>query len=85
MVETSSPEIVADLRQLAAKIIQTDPDTMEADQPLKEYGITSIELIDLIRRIENQYAITFQPDAFQEITISALAENVIQAMGGEKQ
>lgn len=85
MGENSNAEIVDELRHLVAQIIHLDPDTMEAGQSLRDYGITSIELIDFIRRIERRYSISFQPDALKEITLNALAENVHLAMNGEMQ
>ena len=52
--------------------------THEIDETilLAEHGLNSIDLIDVIAKLENQYQIKFNPDTMHHLSCRVLTENI---------
>ena len=82
-MEASSREnhhslIGTEVQEMIASMSHTDSVAIELDQPLVKSGITSIELIDLVTRLERRYGILFQPTIMKNLTAKSLIEHVEQ-------
>ena len=69
-------EVVADMAQI-------DAEKLQEREPLKSYGIQSVDLLSVIVTLEDEYAIKFDPTGLKELTCRSLAEGVIRAGHGE--
>ena len=82
-MEASSREnhhslIGTEVQEMIASMSHTDSVAIDIDQPLVKSGITSIELIDLVTRLERRYGILFQPTIMKNLTAKSLIEHVEQ-------
>jgi acyl carrier protein len=67
-----------EIHAMIANALHTDSLEIDVGQPLVKCGMTSIELIDLITRIERHYGILFQPAIMKDLTTRGLVEAVRQ-------
>lgn len=70
--------IGTEVQEMIANMSHTDSVAIDIDQPLVKSGITSIELIDLVTRLERRYDILFQPTIMKNLTAKSLIELVQQ-------
>lgn len=76
--ESNHRLIGAEVQEMIASMSHADSVAIDIDQPLVKSGITSIELIDLVTRIERRYGIQFQPTIMKDLTPKSLIELVQQ-------
>ena len=67
-----------EIHAMIAGMLHMDSLAIDVEQPLVKCGMTSIELIDLITRIERRYDILFQPAIMKDLTARGLVEAVRQ-------
>jgi acyl carrier protein len=78
--ETHHSLIGTEVQEMIASMSHTDSVAIDIDQPLVKSGITSIELIDLVTRLERRYDILFQPTIMKNLTAKSLIEHVEQLL-----
>jgi acyl carrier protein len=67
-----------ELEQVIEKKFGIDPQTLQPDRPLADYGLDSLSLAELLFTLEEHFGIEF-PDGRQDVnTLAALAELVDQ-------
>jgi acyl carrier protein len=76
--ETRHGLIGTEVQEMIASMSHPDTVAIDIDQPLVKSGITSIELIDLVTRLERRYGILFQPTIMKNLTAKSLIELVEQ-------
>jgi acyl carrier protein len=76
--ETHHSLIGTEVQEMIASMSHADSVAIDINQPLVKSGITSIELIDLVTRIERRYGILFQPTIMKNLTARSLIELVEQ-------
>jgi acyl carrier protein len=57
------PEPIEVLRKLIAKQANIDPSIIKADSTLDELGVTSLDLVEIILSVEDEYDISIPLDA----------------------
>ncbi|AOK63643.1 hypothetical protein WM29_30825 [Burkholderia ubonensis] len=60
------------------------PDVLDADLPLADAGLTSVELIDLIVSCQARHAIEFPPERLVGLTLGSLADGILAARDAGK-
>jgi amino acid adenylation domain-containing protein/non-ribosomal peptide synthase protein (TIGR01720 family) len=83
MIQTPLPNhktVLAQLRQIVAKLLKSQPDEINISAPFLEMGADSIVLIDAIRQIENTFSIKISiRQLFEELTtLNSLANYIEQ-------
>jgi acyl carrier protein len=76
--ETQDSRAGSEIHAMIADMLHVDSVVIDVEQPLVKCGLTSIELIDLITRIERHYGILFQPTIMKDLTARTLLEAVQQ-------
>ncbi|MBA5690702.1 acyl carrier protein [Rugamonas apoptosis] len=72
------------LKQLIHEKFDIDITTLQADQPLAEYGLDSLSLAELLFTVEEKFDIDF-PDSRQDInTLTELAAVIDEALTNKK-
>ena len=72
--------VSTEIDAMIARTLHVEQLAIDADQPLLKCGITSIELIDLVTRIERRFGVLFDPAAMRSVTARSLAESVRQLL-----
>lgn len=72
------------LKQLIHEKFDIDIATLQADQPLAEYGLDSLSLAELLFTVEEKFDIDF-PDSRQDInTLTELAAVIDETISNKK-
>lgn len=79
-METQATEVLDHIKGVISKILSLPPDQIDDAQLLTEYGLNSIDLIDLVASLETEYGILFDPATMENITCRSLSTNVISSL-----
>jgi acyl carrier protein len=74
-------QIATQIRAMISKLLQVEPTAIDPEQLLTASGMTSIELIDLITRIEARYGIEFPAAAAKNLTARQVIDVVTRLIG----
>ncbi|MFL6624808.1 MAG: acyl carrier protein [Sulfurifustaceae bacterium] len=74
-------EVRGYIKQLVADVLSVAPAEIDETELLTTYGINSVDLIDIVVKLESKYRAQFQPEAMRDLTCRALADNVIASVG----
>ncbi|KUZ75239.1 acyl carrier protein [Burkholderia ubonensis] len=77
-------QLIDELRATVAATLHVAPDALDADLPLADAGLTSVELIDLIVSCQARHAIEFPPELLVGLTLGSLADGVLAARDAGK-
>ncbi|WP_080400627.1 acyl carrier protein [Burkholderia ubonensis] len=77
-------QLIDELRATVAATLHVAPDTLDADLPLADAGLTSVELIDLIVSCQARHAIEFPPELLVGLTLGSLADGILAARDAGK-
>lgn len=78
-----SSEVHGHVRALVANILSVTPDKIDEMEFLSHYGVTSVELIDIVVKLEARFHVRFAPKTMKGLTCHALSENIIALLNGE--
>lgn len=81
MIRQSQPPsrteaIAVDVRRLLAETLHLDEGDIDETQLLSRYGMNSVDLIDIVARLERQHGILFDALSMKNLTCRSLTENV---------
>jgi acyl carrier protein len=79
-METQATEVLDHIKGVISKILSLPPNRIDDAQPLTDYGLNSIDLIDLVASLETEYGIQFDPATMENITCRSLSTNVISSL-----
>jgi acyl carrier protein len=71
-----STEVHGYVRELIAKVLSVPPSKIDEAELLSNYGVNSVDLIDVVVGLESKYGIRFDPKAMKNLTCRSLSENV---------
>ncbi|WP_322067143.1 acyl carrier protein [Burkholderia ubonensis] len=80
-------QLIGELRAAVAATLHVAPDApdvLDADLPLADAGLTSVELIDLIVSCQARHAIEFPPELLVGLTLGSLADGILAARDAGK-
>ncbi|KWC25857.1 hypothetical protein WL50_00330 [Burkholderia ubonensis] len=77
-------QLIHELRAMVAATLNVAPATLDADLPLADTGLTSVELIDLIVSCQARDAIEFPPELLVGLTLGSLADGILAARDAGK-
>ncbi|WP_157637628.1 acyl carrier protein [Burkholderia ubonensis] len=77
-------QLIDELRAMVAATLHVAPDVLDADLPLADAGLTSVELIDLIVSCQARHAIEFPPELLVGLTLGSLADGILAARDAGK-
>jgi acyl carrier protein len=73
-------EIRHHVRQVIAELLSIQPVELDETELLSNYGVTSVELIDVAVKLEAKYDIQLDPAAMKDLTCCSLSENVLASL-----
>lgn len=73
------------VRQLVADVLGIAPGEIDEAELLASYGINSVDLIDIVVKLESRYRAQFQPEAMRDLTCRSLADNVLASVGANRE
>jgi len=76
--------IDVEIRQMLARALLMPEAALEMTVPLGQYGMTSIDLIDVVVQLEARHRIQFDPAAMKDLTGRALSDNVRSCLAIER-
>ncbi|WP_157654613.1 acyl carrier protein [Burkholderia ubonensis] len=77
-------QLIDELRATVAATLHVAPDVLDADLPLADAGLTSVELIDLVVSCQARHAIEFPPELLVGLTLGSLADGILAARDAGK-
>ncbi|WP_179296711.1 acyl carrier protein [Burkholderia ubonensis] len=77
-------QLIDELHATVAATLHVAPDALDADLPLADAGLTSVELIDLIVACQARHAIEFPPELLVGLTLGSLADGILAASDAGK-
>ncbi|WP_431825633.1 acyl carrier protein [Burkholderia sp. F1] len=77
-------QLIDELRATVAATLHVAPDALDADLPLVDAGLTSVELIDLVVACQARHAIAFPPELLVGLTLGSLADAILAARDAGK-
>ncbi|KWF05859.1 hypothetical protein WL83_28020 [Burkholderia ubonensis] len=77
-------QLIGELRAMVAATLHVAPDVLDADLPLADAGLTSVELIDLVVSCQARHAIEFPPELLVGLTLGSLADGILAARDAGK-
>ena len=69
-------DIGAQVRGMVAQVLCLEDGEIDNDTPLGDYGLTSIDLLDVVAKLEARYQIRFEPSTMTNLTAGSLGRNV---------
>lgn len=69
-----------DVRNVIAAVLQLPAHELADDALLADYGLTSIDLIDIVSTLETRYAIQFAPETMTALSCRSLGDSVLAAL-----
>jgi thioesterase domain-containing protein/acyl carrier protein len=74
---------VNQVRDIVAKVLRTSPSKLDTQRPLKETGLDSLMAVELLTRLESEFAISLPPGKLGAGgTISTIATVVLETLTG---
>jgi len=64
------------VRGLVAAILCMEEGAIDDGEPLSNYGMTSVDLIDLVVKLEERFKVSFDPSTMTNLTCRLLADNI---------
>ena len=80
-IRSEAGEVRGYVRELISKVLGLPPAEIDAAELLSNYGVNSIDLIDVAVKLEAKYSIQFNPDTMKDLTCRTLSENVLTSLG----
>jgi acyl carrier protein len=71
-----SNQVQGDVKRLVAEILHLEESEISDVELLANYGLTSIEFLDILAKLERKFNVPFEPEQMNELTCRRLAENV---------
>lgn len=78
-------EVCRYIKQLVADVLGVAPAQIDETELLSTYGVNSVDLIDIVVKLESRYRAQFQPEAMRDLTCRSLADNVLASCGADKE
>jgi len=79
-VSDTAADVRAHVRARVAALLGVAEPDLDEERLLVEYGLNSVDLIDLVAGLEARYAIRFDPETLQAITCRSLADSAAAAL-----
>lgn len=73
-------EMNAYVKEIIAQILSIDETEIDEAQPLLNYGLNSIDLIDIIVKLEAKFKVRFDPETMKNLTVLSLVNNIETAI-----
>lgn len=72
----TTPDVRDDVRSLLCETLCFQDTELDDQVLLSDYGLTSIDLLDVVAHLESRYAIKFKPESMARLTAESLVQNV---------
>jgi acyl carrier protein len=73
-------ELNACVKEMIAQTLSIDEKEIDAAQPLSNYGLNSIDLIDIVVKLESKFQVRFDPKTMKDLTVNSLVNNIETAI-----
>ncbi len=81
MAEVVDVEVRTYVKELIAGVLGLAPNTIGDGELLADRGVNSIDLIDIVVKLESRYQVRFDPEKMKDLTCRSLSDNVIASAG----
>lgn len=79
-MQSESGKIHGRVKDAVSKLIAVPAAEIDDGQLLSEYGMNSIDLIDLVAALEAEFGVEFDPDEMRDVTCRTLSANVLASL-----
>lgn len=78
-MNSDETEVRDHVKSLISKILAIPPSEIKDDRILSEYGLNSIDMIDVVVALQAKYQVQFDPDSMKDVTCRLLSANVLSS------
>jgi acyl carrier protein len=76
----NTEEVRADVRKIISAVLCMDESEIEDGELLSTYGLTSIDLLDILVKVEQKFQVGFDPERMHELSCRRLTENIEEGL-----
>jgi acyl carrier protein len=80
MVAVMDFEVRTYVRELIARVLGVAPDAIDDGELLAVLGVNSVDLIDVVVKLESKYEARFDPEKMKNLTCRSLSDNVMASV-----
>jgi len=73
-------ELSSCVKEMIAQTLSISESEIDATQPLSNYGLNSIDLIDIVVKLESTFQVRFDPKTMKDLTVKSLVTNIETAI-----
>lgn len=64
------------VQEIVCALLNLENTRLDDEVLLTDYGLTSIDLLDVVTRLETHFRVQFDPAAMAQLSVGSLARNV---------
>lgn len=76
----SDVDVSAVVVGLFCEILGVEPSSIDEKELLASYGVNSVDLIDVVVKLETRFGIQFDPEKMTDLSCSKFTENIHAAL-----
>lgn len=69
-------DVCGQIKGIVSQVLCTDQSEIEETALLLSYGLNSVDLIDVVVKLEERFQVRFDPSTMKDLTCRSLADNV---------
>lgn len=75
-------QVCGDVKRVVAQVLRMDESEIAEVELLSSYGLTSIDFLDILAKLEQKFHVPFEPEQMKNLTCRRLAENIEAGLAG---
>jgi acyl carrier protein len=79
-MQSEAVKIHGRVKEAVSRLIAVPAADIDDARLLSEYGMNSIDLIDLVAALETEFGVAFDPDGMEDVTCRTLVANVLASL-----
>ena len=69
-------DVCGQVKHIVSQVLCMDPSEIDETELLLSLGMNSVDLIDVVVKLEEQFQVRFDPNTMKDLTCRSLADNV---------
>jgi acyl carrier protein len=82
-IRPENAEVHRYVRELISRVACIPSSDIDEAEFLSSYGVNSVDLIDVIVKLESRYGAQFDPETMKGLTCRSLSENVLASLAAK--
>lgn len=74
--DLSASQVQQEVRALFAQMLGLPPEHIDETEPLSDYGINSVDMIDAAVKLEARFGIQFDPQTLRDLSCRGFADSI---------